>query len=295
MTPVSVPLVDSDLFERLERLAIVSRRRVMGFGKGDRRSVRRGTSLEFVDYRPYASGDDPRQVDWNIYRRSGHLYVKLYEEEEVLTVHLLLDVSRSMDWGTPSKLELGRRLVAALGYIGLAGSNRVLVSALAHDVERSFGPAWGRNQMAPLLSFLEAEAVAGETDLDEALRAYAARVREPGMAILVSDLMTPKFELGLRRLLDRHFEVVVLHVLAPEEAHPTMVGDLTLIDRESGAEIPITLNQEAMDRYVRRLNDWYGQIESFCARHQVLYLRVLSDERIERVLFDALRRRGVLR
>src|SRR5581483_962709 len=143
--------------------------------------------------------------------------------------------------------------------------------------------------------YLETAEGKGETDLDAAIRAYLVRAREPGLAILVSDLLTPKFELGVRRLLDRHYEVVVLHVLAPEEVDPPMSGDLTLIDRETGAEVPITLNQEAVERYRRRFAEWTAGIESFCGRHQVIYQRLLTDERLEHVLFDTLRRRGVLR
>ncbi|HYY87223.1 MAG TPA: DUF58 domain-containing protein [Chloroflexota bacterium] len=288
-------LVAPEFYERLDRLALVSRRRLIGFGKGDRRSVRRGTSLEFIDYRAYASGDDPRQVDWNVYGRSGSLFVKLFEEEEVLTVHLLLDTSASMDWGSGNKLLFARRLAAALGYISLVGATRLHVISLADDMERSFGPAWGRRQMSGLLTFLDAAEGRGETDLDRALRSYALRAREPGLAILISDLLTPKFELGIRRLLDRHFELVVLQVLAPEEAEPPMSGDLTLIDRESGTEVPITLNQEAVERYRRRFAEWSSGIERFCGRHQVVFQRLLSDERLEHVLFDTLRRRGVLR
>jgi uncharacterized protein (DUF58 family) len=292
---VPTALVSPEFYERLDRLALVSRRRLIGFGKGDRRSVRRGTSLEFIDYRAYASGDDPRQVDWNIYGRSGSLFVKLFEEEEVLTVHLLLDTSASMDWGSSNKLLFARRLAAALGYISLVGATRLHMTSLAHDTEHSFGPAWGRRQMSGLLTFLDAAEGRGETDLDRALRSYALRAREPGLAILISDLLTPKFELGIRRLLDRHFEVVVLQVLAPEEAEPPMSGDLTLIDRESGAEVPITLNQEAVERYRRRFAEWSSGVERFCGRHQVIFQRLLSDERLEHVLFDTLRRRGVLR
>jgi uncharacterized protein (DUF58 family) len=288
-------LIATDFYERLDRLGLVSRRKLIGFGKGDRRSARHGTSLEFVDYRPYAAGDDPRQVDWNIYGRSGSLFVKLFEEEEVLTVHLLVDTSRSMDWGSSNKLDFARRLVAALGYISLVGATRLQVTSVSQKVEQSFGPAWGRRQMGTLLSYLESTEGKGETDLDAAIRTYLVRAREPGVAILVSDLLTPKFELGVRRLLDRHYEVVVLHVLAPEEADPPMSGDLTLIDRETGAEVPITLNQEAVERYRRRFAEWTAGIESFCSRHQVIYQRLLSDERLEHVLFDTLRRRGVLR
>jgi uncharacterized protein (DUF58 family) len=293
--PVPSTLVAAEFYERLDRLALVSRRRLIGFGKGDRRSARRGTSLEFIDYRAYADGDDPRQVDWNIYGRSGSLFVKLFEEEEVLTVHLLLDSSASMDWGSTNKLLFARRLAAALGYISLVGATRLYITSLADSVGRSFGPAWGRRQMAGLLDYLDAVDGKGETDLDLALRSYTIRAREPGLAILMSDLLTPKFEQGISRLLDRHFEVVVLHVLAAEEAEPPMSGDLTLIDRESHSEVPITLNQEAVERYRHRFAEWSSGIERFCSRHQVIYQRLFANERLEHVLFDTLRKRGVLR
>jgi len=287
-------LLEGAFLERLERLALVSRRRVAGFGKGDRRSVRKGTSLEFVDYRHYTPGDDPRSVDWNIYRRSGNLYVKQFEEEEILTAHVLIDVSRSMDWGNPSKLQFAARLAAALGYIVLAGSSRLVVTTLSGATAITFGPAWGRPQLAGLVEFLQRDRPHGETDLDAALDTYARRA-ESGQAILISDLLTPKFEQGIRRLLDRRPEVTVLHVLAPEEVHPSMAGDLTLIDRETGDEVAITLSQEALDRYADRFRTWTRAIESFCSRHDVIYQRIQTSERLEVVLFDHLRRRGVLR
>ena len=108
-------LLDGAFARRLERLTLVSRKRLIGQGQGDRRSLRKGSSLEFADYRHYVEGDDPARVDWNIYSRTDQLFVRLYEEEEVLNVHLLVDASRSMDWGEPSKLRYARRLAAALG------------------------------------------------------------------------------------------------------------------------------------------------------------------------------------
>jgi uncharacterized protein (DUF58 family) len=287
-------LLEGAFLERLERLALVTRRRVSGQGKGDRRSIRKGTSIEFVDYRHYTPGDDPRSVDWNIYRRSGNLYVKQFEEEEIVTAHVLVDVSKSMDWGSPSKLQFASRLAAAIGYIVLAGSSRLVVSTLSGSTATTFGPAWGRRSVASLIEFLQHDRPHGETDLDAALESYARR-SAPGQAILISDLLTPKFEQGVRRLLDRRFEVTILHVLAPEEVHPPMSGDLTLIDRESGHEVPITLNQEALDKYEERFRNWTRALESFCARHDVVYQRIQTGERLEVVMFDHLRRRGVLR
>src|ERR671928_297554 len=137
-----------------ERLSLVSRRGLVGKGGGDRRSLRKGSSLEFADYRHYVEGDDPARVDWNIYSRTDTLFVRLYEEEEVLNVHLLVDASRSMDWGEPHKLRYARRLAAALGYVALNAANRLFVWPLSAS-STSFGPAWGRGRAGPMLRFLE--------------------------------------------------------------------------------------------------------------------------------------------
>src|SRR5260370_24439482 len=132
----------------------VSRKGLVGQGQGDRRSLRKGPSLEFADYRHYVEGDDPARVDWNIYSRTDTLFVRLYEEEEVLNVHLLVDASRSMDWGEPSKLRYARRLASALGYIALNASNRVFVWPLGASTT-AYGPAWGRGRAGPMLSFID--------------------------------------------------------------------------------------------------------------------------------------------
>src|ERR671936_278356 len=147
-------LLDGALARRLERLTLVSRKRLIGQGQGDRRSLRKGSSLEFADYRHYVEGDDPARVDWNIYSRTDTLFVRLYEEEEVLNVHLLVDASRSMDWGEPSKLRYARRLAAALGYVALNASNRLFVWPLTTG-SKGFGPAWGRARTTPLLRYLD--------------------------------------------------------------------------------------------------------------------------------------------
>src|SRR5947209_9563378 len=148
----SVPqtLLEGTLARRLERLSLVSRKRLVGQGQGDRRSLRKGSSLEFADYRHYVEGDDPARVDWNIYSRTDTLFVRLYEEEEVLNVHLVLDASRSMDWGEPSKLRYARRLAAALGYVALNAANRLFIWPLS-ATNNTFGPAWGRGRAGPML------------------------------------------------------------------------------------------------------------------------------------------------
>src|SRR6266508_6241806 len=178
-------LLDGGLARRLERLNLVSRRRLAANGQGDRRSIRKGSSLEFADYRHYVEGDDPARVDWNIYSRTDTLFVRLYEEEEVLNVHLLVDASRSMDWGDPSKLRYSRRLAAALGYIALNASNRLFVWPLSASTT-AYGPAWGRGRAGPMLSFMDEfkpaqvntpilSGLAASPDLEQSLNTFTSR------------------------------------------------------------------------------------------------------------------------
>ena len=122
-------LFDEAFLRKLEQLALLSRRAMAGQLQGERRSPKRGQSVEFADFRPYAMGDDLRRIDWNAYARLERFFIKLFVEEEDLTVHLLVDASRSMDWGAPNKLHYAVRAAAALGYVALVGLDRVTVTA----------------------------------------------------------------------------------------------------------------------------------------------------------------------
>jgi len=288
-------LLDSALLQKLDRLALASRRHLGRGNKGERRSTRKGTSLEFVDYRHYASGDDPRQVDWNLYGRSGSLFVKVFEEEEVLTTHVLLDTSASMDWGNPNKLDYGRRLAGALSYIALAAYDRAMV-ALIDDGHTSaaFGPAWGRRRVAHMFSFLANSRASGQTDLGAATTRYLERQPSPGVVVLISDLLSPTAEAGIKRLVTHQHQVVVLHLLAPEEETPAAGEGLRLVDRETGRGVEVFLDQQAIDLYTQRLADWSAALQRFCSRHGAVYLRLSSALPLEQALFGAMQRRGVL-
>ena len=301
--PQSDTLLDASLARRLERLSLVSRRRLVGQGQGDRRSLRKGASLEFADFRHYVEGDDPARVDWNIYSRTDTLFVRLYEEEEVLNVHLLIDASRSMDWGEPSKLRYARRLAAALGYVALNASNRLFVWPLSASAT-SYGPAWGRGRASAMLSFMDefkpaqlnTPLYAGQyapPDLEQSLGTFTSRAG--GLVVLVSDLLSSSWEKALTRLSGRSGEVVVLHTLSPQELRPTLGGDVRLIDRESGAAVSMTLNNDAIRLYGQRLDEWRHGVESYCGRHGIGYVPIDTATPLENLLFDVLRRRGVVR
>ena len=280
----------SEFLAQLERLTLASRRTFRGRVKGERRSPHKGQSVEFSDYRPYGIGDDLRYVDWNIYGRLDRLHVKLFVDEEDLCVHLLVDASSSMDFGRPTKLRYASRVAAALGFVGLVSLERVGVGVLREKVSEGWPPTRGRNQFVALVDFLAGLRAGGATSLNQGLANYAMRAREPGLVVLFSDLLDPiGFEAGVRALLERRFEVHIVHVLTPEEVHPTLAGDLRLHDCETDELREITVDGEALRAYRQRLGQFLERVEGFCRSAEIGYRRVTTDMPVEEFVLSHLR------
>jgi uncharacterized protein (DUF58 family) len=287
-------LFDEAFLRRLEQLELASRRLTAGRMKGERRSVRRGQSVEFADYRNYAAGDDLRQLDWNVYARLERLFIKLFVEEEDVTVHVLVDASRSMDFGEPNKLAFARRAAAALAYLGLAHLDRVSVAFLGDGRASILRPLRGKSRVFEVFRFLAEPRRERLTGLAAAAREYAGRLRGRGPLILVSDLMDPGYLDALRDLAGTRCQLSVLHVLSPEELDPDVPPDARLIDNETDAGIDVTGDDDLVDRYRARLAEWQGEIGGFVARRGGSYVVVPSDLDLADLLFDVLRRRRVL-
>jgi uncharacterized protein (DUF58 family) len=284
----------SEFLAQLERLSLLSRRVFRGRVKGERRSLRRGHSVEFCDYRAYGVGDDLRYVDWNIYGRLDRLHVKLFVDEEDLCLHLIVDASASMNFGTPTKLESAVRIAAALGFVGLVNLERVGVGALRDRVAEGWPPTRGRNQVPSLLDFLGRVEPSGGTSLNEGLANYAARSRQTGLAVVISDLLDPSgYESGIRALLERRFDVHLVHVLSPEEMNPELAGDLRLVDSETGEMRELSMDGDAVRAYRERLRQFLERAETFCRTKEIGYHRIASDAPIEEFVLAQLRGRVV--
>jgi len=283
-------LLSPDFIAQLERFALLSRRAFRGRVKGERKSPRKGISVEFSDYRQYGAGDDVRYVDWNIYGRLDRLYLKLFVDEEDLCLHLLVDASASMDYGAPTKLDYAARLAVALGFVGLVNLERVGVSVLREGLGEGWSPARGRGQILPLIDFLRRVRPSGRTALSDGLASYALRAREAGLAVIISDMLDPTgYERGLKALLERRFDVHVIHLLAPDEMNPSFAGDLRLQDVETGELRDLTLDGEALRSYRQRLHDFLERAEQFCRGKEISYHRVLTDTPVEEFVLRQLK------
>lgn len=296
-------LFDEAFLRRLEHLAIVFRRAANSQMQGERRSAQRGQSVEFSDFRPYSLGDDFRRIDWNAYARLERLFIKLFVEEQDTTLHILLDASPSMGWGQPEKLATAARLAGALGYIALAGLDRVSVAALgvagAPSGLRRLPAFRGKRAALEMFNFLEGMANApgesGGVSPTIGLTAYANNAGGPGPLLLLSDLMDDGWQPGLNRLGGRGFEVSLLHILAPDEIEPDLNGDFKLIDSETNAEVEISADFETLERYRQYLAGWQAAWRTFCAARDMHYLPLNTATPLEDLLFASLPQQGVVR
>ena len=285
----SQPLLEPAFLRRLEQLQLVARRVLKGQHHGERRSLARGHSVEFADFRNYSVGDDLRYLDWNLYARLEKLFLKLYEEEQELRVTLFLDASDSMGFGTPSKLEAARRIAAALGYIALSNFDAVGCIALA-EADSKLRVIRGRQTSSLLFSFLSEVQPTGGAKLNAALRKHAVSVQRGGLAIILSDLLEPEgFEEGLTVLQSRGCDIFVFHILSPEERKPDFSGDFRMVDSESGATVEVSFPQARLAAYEKSVARWCATVQSLCRKRGILYLPVGSETHFEEVVLKTLR------
>jgi uncharacterized protein (DUF58 family) len=271
---VDKELFDREFLSRIEYLSLISRRLFRGEARGKHASPIRGTSPDFSDYRSYLPGDDFRYIDWNIYSRLGRLFVKLFAEEEDLSVHILLDTSGSMAYGNPRKIDYARRVGAALGYIALTSLDRVGVTTFAAGLSGALAPRRGRMQLFHLLEYMSRISASGTTDFSRSLEGYALRTRHPGLAIVISDLLdSAAYERGLLALLYRRFDVVLVQILDKEEISPAARGTVRLTDMESGRVMKLTVDRVILAAYRQNVGRYLSGLEAFCLKAGIEYLR----------------------
>lgn len=283
-------IFEKDFLKKLENMAFLLKKAQAGCYSGLHRSTRKGQSVEFADYRSYVAGDDFRQVDWNAYARLDRLFIKLFMEENDLRIHFLLDTSGSMALEESSKVFLAKQLVGALGYLALVNMEQVGVIALNQKTNRVLPLQRGRNAISRLWGFLSQLEAGGETDLNISLRQTGKYIKGPGIAILISDLLSPSgFQEGLKYLQHLGQQVVVLHILAPEERDPQLLGNFRLVDCETGLEKEVSITPILLKAYKDHLETFLSSIKQFCLSREITYHMVGSDDNLEDILLRSLR------
>ena len=289
-------LLSPQLLAQLERLELVSRKVFRGRMKGERKSKRKGQSVEFADFRQYVPGDDLRFIDWNLFARMERLYLKLFLEEEDLHFYALIDTSTSMDFGEPTKLQFAKQLAASLGFIGLCRADRVKIESLGTS-SRQPGPTLrGRASLWRMQEYLQGIEAGENVSLAQGVKNFCLRNTGKGILVLITDLMDKEgYEKALRFLVTQQMDVYVLHVLCPEELNPEVKGDLKLIDCEDDDVAEVTISRPLLDRYKRTLAAFLDGARDFCNRRGMNYLMVSTETTVETLVANYLRRRGLVR
>lgn len=322
------------LAARLDRLDVVSRKLLAGKLPGERRSKRRGRSVEFDDFRPYVSGDDLRHIDWNILGRLDRLFIKLFREEEDLALHLIVDASASMavGGGETNKLLYATRLAMSLAYLGLVNQNRVSVATFGvappiDDAERGGGaasrrtlrmlaPMRGRTSVQRAAAFVletlslsarrtGASAVSPEEEFASAIKTLGRSSATRGVVVLMSDFLLdpPAFEaLGyLTGGAQGTHDVLAVQLLTPDEVDPSksreagVLGDLRLIDVETARGKEVTVTPQAIARYRAALDAHQRELRQACVSRGIAPVLVETDTPLDTLLFTTLRQGGLIR
>jgi uncharacterized protein (DUF58 family) len=272
-------LLDPELVRELEalrrRLSIHAR----SGGGGEHLARRRGGSSEFQEHRPYAPGDDLRRVDWAAYARTGEPVLKVFRAEEDVMARLVCDASASLGHGAPPKLDVARRLAAAVGYLTLSRSERAQVFVAGVGVAREHAPLRGRAGLPELLRALGGIEADGGTDLARAVNTVVQKSGRPGLLLVISDFFDPgPVTAALGRAVKAGHDVVLAQVVAPDEIEPSFEGDWALEDAETGAVVEVTMDAAAIAAYVQRFAGLCEELRAFARRHGAAYVRVRTDE-----------------
>jgi uncharacterized protein (DUF58 family) len=288
-----VPLLEPALLRRLEALALQVRRAVSGQMGGERRSRRRGQSVEFADYRNYTPGDDFRLIDWNAYARLDRFMLRLFVAEEELPLSLFVDLSGSMDWGKPNKADTARQLAGAIAYVALAALDRVRLTVFAEGETSGGAPSRGRRAATTLFSRLQSFPAGGVTNYEKLV--WPIGRQRPGMTVLITDgLGESPLDPALRALQRAHQEGAVLQLLAPQELTPDWSGDARLKDAETGVEREFTATPLTQGGYLKLLTQRTDEIERAAHRRGLRFARLSTSEPIDEMVQITLRRIGLL-
>ena len=288
-------MLSPEFLTKLDQLRIHCQKPFCGRFRGDRRSLNRGTGVEFADYRLYQHGDDLRYLDWNIYARFEKLFIKLFQADEELPVSILIDTSQSMQFGEPTKLHYAKQLAAALGYISLANSDRVALYTLAERLTTALPSTYGKSQFGRIQRALTPIEASGTTNLTECLTQLATHQPQAGVVIVLSDFLdSAGYTEGINALLGRGFALTLIHIQCQEEIEPPPTGEWRLEDTETGETKEITINEETITHYQNRQKEFCEHLQSYCTKQGIGYIRIHTNVDYESVIGQDMQRAGFI-
>jgi len=288
-------IFDQDFMTKLEYLRIVARRVMSGRGYAQHRSSRLGWGMEFADFREYTPGDDFRLIDWNLYGRIDRHFTKLFHMEQDIDLFIFLDVSRSMDRGEPKKLDYGKKVAAALAYIGLTGLNRVSLFPFSDEMHRPLYEVHGKGQIINVFKYLHTLEPMGTTDLERSFQRFVSQVEKRGVLVIISDFLDPAGHHSALQLLGgNRYEMNIIHLSAPEDLQPMFRGTYYLLDAETGQEMRVNVTERLVRKYQTAYKNFIEGVRRDCIKFESNYFHAATTAPFEDLILTVFRKGKLL-
>ncbi len=281
-------MIRTDFLRQLEAFNLVIRKKVVSSFTGDRRAEKLGSGMVFGDYANYSYGDDFKNIDWKAYARSDRLFVKRYEEDRNLTVHIIVDFSGSMDFGDRiKKYEYASMIALGFSYIAYKNNERFVLSVFDDKLD-FVKPSRGRAQIASIMEYLNNKKPAGQSKFFDSLARYKELIHSRSMVVIISDFFydTEQIDMILRRF--KKNKIVMIQVLDALEKNLNIEGDFRLVDLESDASMHTFVDPYVRKKYFEELNGHQAKIRGICDSIKADFYVASSDEDVFDVFYRVL-------
>lgn len=279
----------------LEGLNILARKTFRGQMRGERRSRNRGSSVEFQDYRAYVPGDDLRHLDWGVYGRLERLVLRIFVAEEDMHLYLLLDTSKSMVYGHPTKFDYARKVAAALSYITLSNQEQVAIVAFAGSAMIRQPLSRGRGKVFPLLEMLSGIEAEGSTSLGRVVYSLLSHFRTPGIVVVISDFFDEYALEAVKPLVGSAHQPMFVQVLTPQEKNPELEGDLNLRDVETGKDVEVSMSPAIIRDYRTRFDNIQSELKRLARQGKGEHFELLTTDNFSTFIREILRKGKLLK
>ncbi|MFB6204704.1 MAG: DUF58 domain-containing protein [Candidatus Nanohaloarchaea archaeon] len=270
-------MIEIDFLDELDRFQLALKKNSVEMQEGEQSSESTGHGMVFKDHKQYVPGDDIRRIDWKAYARTGDYFIKRYEEEKSVTLHILLDRSSSMNYGDPKKYDYAGKLGIALAYMALNTNDRYRFSVFSETLtDISSGR---RNSNLPrIVDTLNEIRKTPESRIERCVTEYSSRIENKSAVIILSDFLSDieSIESGIEGLQDT--DTLLVNVFDPTELDPGMEGDKILTDPESDSRLRTYLSKRTKERYRGRLQEHISELEEVAHSHGAEYMQLSTGQ-----------------
>ena len=282
-------MIDISFLKELDRFNIVLKKRVLSRYQGERESHAEGQGLVFADYKDYVPGDDFRTIDWRVYARTTKFFVKQFEEERNMIVHIIVDASASMDFGRKiKKFDYASMIGMGFAYMALRDNEKFNFSTFSEKLNY-LRARKGMNQLLSIVDILEKLKIKGKSEFRKSFDEYKKYLRSKSFVVIISDFLYDIEEIKTVLTRFTKHEVIVVQVLDPEERRLSLYGDVVLEDSELHTKLRTFISNRLIRNYTDKMEHHIHAIKSVCEHLGHDFISITTNRPIFETFYATLR------